>query len=125
MSSSLNSPSPNKRPPGWARDLFEQSEDAAPPQMRPAAAVWEILRTEVGPVRNPHFVLSVRRKNGNTGGRVLVESADVERVAQIERAARRALESLNSVDFASLLKLTLPEADAEKKETEPGTNRSV
>lgn len=99
-------------PSSWARDLFEQSEDVAPARMRPAAADWEVTRTEVGPVRNPHFVLSVHRRGGTVGGRVLVESADVERVAQIEAAARRALESLNSEDFAALLKLTLP-ADGE------------
>lgn len=92
----------------WCRDIFEE-EPIAGPEVRRAASEWEIERTEVGPNHTPSFVLSVHHKTVRGANRVLVATADIERVAQIERAAKRALSSLSSADFAALLKIPFPE----------------
>jgi len=86
----------------WSRDVFEQDEDP------PASAEWEIDCTSIGPVANPHYLLAVRHRSGRSS-RVLMTTYDPQRVAEVEGAARRALESLRSSDFAALLKLPSPD----------------
>jgi|GEM_PF-4386138 hypothetical protein len=91
-------------PLSWSYDIFEAAD-------RPAVEDWEVECTSVGPVTNPHYILSVRHRTGRAS-RVLVTTNDPHRLTQIEGAARRALHSLRSQEFVDLLGLPLPEERA-------------
>jgi len=107
----MNNPQPKSGAaalPSWSRDVFEQ-QPIAKAHERPASKDWEVERNEVGPNHNLSYLVSVHHKRVRGANRVLIATADIQRVGQVERAARRALDSLSSADFAELLKLPSPE----------------
>lgn len=73
----------------------------------PASDFWQIDKTTTGPVYRTCFLVTVRHLSGSPS-RLLLTTTDLQRVAAVEGAALRALDTLTNREFLRLFHLEDP-----------------